>query len=279
MALFTLYADCYGVDTNTVLTAQKAKALAINTVLSKPIKFVFRYVSLSAPFGRGDITVAERDAILGAGLALGLVQHVNWPGWVANAANGAQHGEAAVAHAQSIGYPQACAIGLDMEGVADSGQPVLDYVIAWAAAVHAAGYTVLLYNGYACGLTPDQLAQLKKDGHVGAFWKDFGPRKPPTGYAFSLVQMTQQTMVGQPCDPDHYVGPDTIILMAADPAAAPVIDESPLPANPVQTDVKAVEAQVAPVVTADVQVAPAPTDPVAAEQAAVDALINQVVTP
>jgi len=221
--IFTL-PPCWGVDTNAKLTAAQAKALADAQVNGQPIKFVFRYVSLGAP-SPADITVAERDAILASGLALGLVQHVNYPGWVASQENGAAHGAAAAAHATLVGYAPNAMLAVDMEGVKDVGQPVIDYVTAWAKAVHAAGFRVLLYVGYCCGISPQQLAALRSAGVVDAFWADYGPRAEPPGFGFIVKQHAQTTIAGICVDPDECFGHDDsnqwIGLMAAD--AAPTI--------------------------------------------------------
>jgi hypothetical protein len=177
-----------------------------------PLVALWRYVSLGAP-SLGDITATERDAILGAGWLLGLVQHVEEPSWKADSNNGTLHGQAAVAHAQLVEYPVGCHIGLDMEGLGDAGSPVLDYVRKWAAVVHAAGYKVLMYVGYDDGLTQAQHETLASEGTVDAWWSDYGPRQLPDGQFWSVKQHSQTTVAGIGVDPDEILVDNRLVLM------------------------------------------------------------------
>jgi len=187
-----------------------------------PTLALWRYVSLGAP-DMHDIDVAERDAILGAGWLLGLVQHVERPSWQANRANGLSHGTSAAAHARLVGYPPACHIGLDLEGLGDSGVPVMSYVQAWADAVHAVGYRVLLYVGYDDGLPDAMVTSLSEHGYVDAFWSDYGPRSLPMGLGWAMKQHAQTTVAGIGVDPDEVLLGGVIAVMGrvADTEPAP----------------------------------------------------------
>lgn len=199
--LLYLLPGTIGCDTNTKLTAASAKALSVSTILGQPCKFVFRYVSLGSP-SPGDITRAELGTILDAGLCLGLVQHVRYPGWTATSQLGGSQGKAAANHALAVGYTQMAALGLDLEGVKNSGQDVEDYVCSWAGEVHQAGYQVLLYVGYECGLSQEQLGRLGDQGVVDLYWSDFGPRTLPAGHTFVMKQHVQTVTGGVTVDPD-----------------------------------------------------------------------------
>jgi len=188
----------------------------------QPLLALWRYVGLGAP-SPADITIAERDAILSAGWSLGLVQHVERPSWQANGSNGLSHGTTAAAHARLVEYPLGCHLGLDLEGLGDSGVPVMSYVQAWADAVHAVGYRVLLYVGYDDGLTDAQVTALVGTGAIDAFWSDYGPRTLPAGLSFAMKQHAQTTVLGIGVDPDEVLSPGVICVMGriADTDPAP----------------------------------------------------------
>ena len=198
----------------------------------QPLLALWRYVSLGAP-SPADITPAEVAAILGAGWLLGLVQHVERPSWQADPASGSAHGAAAVAHAQLVDYPPGCHIGLDMEGIGDAGAPVVGHVVAWADAVHDAGYKVLLYVGYDDGLADTDMLRLCAGGYVDALWSDYGPRSLPPGLSFAMKQHAQTTVAGIDVDPDEVLSPGVIAVMgtgataSTDPAPPDVTSGQP----------------------------------------------------
>ena len=230
----TLLPRCCCFDASAKFDAGMAARLKAASYSGQPLKALWRYVSLGHP-GAGDITVAERDAILGAGWLLGLVQHVQYPHWSADPASGIAHGKASADHAAMVGYPQGCHIGLDMEGLGNSGAPVMGYVVSWADAVHAAGYRVLMYVGYDDGLPDPMVSSLASQGYVDAFWSDFGPRTLPAALSFAMKQHVQTTVAGIGVDPDEVLvggviavmGPDapvTLPDLPPDPASAPEDD-------------------------------------------------------
>ena len=189
----------WGADLSVKLTSSQAKSV-VNTPMpnGQAIKFLFRYVSLSAPLRAGDIDPGERDSILGTGIPLILVQHVEYPSWIASAANGTEHGNAAGEDAKQIQYPAGAHVFLDLEGVKNVGGPVDEYVTCWAYAVQAYGFSPALYVGYACGITPDILAQHTE---FTGFWSDFGPRTLPSP-GFMCKQFAQVMHCNVPVDPD-----------------------------------------------------------------------------
>lgn len=205
----------WGFDTTHRFTAVDAARLKAASWVG-PTLALWRYVSLGAP-SPADITPDERDAILGAGWLLGLVQHVQYPSWHADPASGLAHGKAAVAHAQLVGYPPGCHLAVDMEGLGDEGAPVMGYVVSWADTVHAAGYRVLMYVGYLDGLPDAVVRALVEGGYVDAFWSDFGPRALPMGLGFAIKQHAETTVAGIQVDPDEVLLPGLIAVMGLAP--------------------------------------------------------------
>lgn len=143
-----------GFDCNTVLTATTAAAFA-----TSGFTFAVRYLSRTSPQGSGNLTTAEAQTILQAGLAVMAVQHVQAAGWVPSQALGTQYGQAAAANAQAVGLPPGINLWLDLEGVASgtAASTIIDYCNAWFAAVTVAGYVPGLYVGANSGLTSAQL--------------------------------------------------------------------------------------------------------------------------
>lgn len=199
----TLASGSYGVDTNAKLTAQSAQSLRAATYEGQVIDFVARYVSIG-PAAPGDITSQELDAILGAGLALLLVQHVRFPGWVPSGAQGATDGAHAAQNASAAGYPQTAHIAFDLEGVAPgtSADAVAAHANEWSAAVVGAGYQAMLYVGYNAILTPQQLYDLP---NFNRYWSDFGERQVAVrGFCMKqLAGTTQFPGVPFGIDPDR----------------------------------------------------------------------------
>jgi len=190
----------WGFDCSQKLSPAQVKSMVATPLPNgQKVSFIFRYVSLNPTLWPGDIDPIERDSILGQGVPLLLVQHVNYPGWTASGWNGAAHGNQAGLNAKQIDYPAGAMIFVDMEGIADSGGPVYEYLQAWAEAVAGFGYVPAMYQGYACGMTPDLLAQHTE---IGGWWSDFGARPNPTGVGFMCKQFAQVMHCNVPVDPD-----------------------------------------------------------------------------
>lgn len=218
--------ECWGVDTSAKLTEVGASALAAAKYSGNSLRFIWRYVSLGQP-KQSDITDEEIAAIL-PHLALMLVQHVRLPGWTASRDLGALDGEAAAHHALSVGYAPGCSLAMDLEGCKVVGQPVIDHCLAWAGAVRSAGFSPVLYVGYASGLSPVALGALPFD----CFWSDYGQRQvAPMGFA--CKQFAQTTIAGILVDPDHAY-PDTraaTLVAMVDPSRIDTLP--PTPVDPV----------------------------------------------
>lgn len=141
-----------GIDCITILDHASAARL-----VAAGYSFAVRYL--------GSLTIAERDAILGAGMALLAVGFSRRPGWAPSQALGAADGAAAVAHAKAAGLPPVCTLFCDLEGPSGTGADAAAYVNAWAEPVQAAGYVAGLYVGYEVKLTPSELYALKVTGY------------------------------------------------------------------------------------------------------------------
>lgn len=143
-------------------TASTVTQAALQAAKQRNYTFAIRYVRRQVAHD-GDLTQAEAQMILDAGLSLMAVQYVESENaWTPSAAKGTQNGNNGVAYARSIGLPPGINLWCDLEGVA-AGTPSSQtdaYCRAWYAAVQAGGYVPGLYVGWSPGLSPTQLWQL-----------------------------------------------------------------------------------------------------------------------
>lgn len=179
-----------GFDTNVALTDQTAAAF-----VSQGFQFCIRYVSRAAAQGENDLSTSEALGILGAGLALIVVQHVRGEGWVPSAMLGALDGVHAAYHAFTIGFPTGVTVWCDLEGVdpGASAQQVIDYCDAWYDAVAAPGYVPGIYVGANAILNGEALFDRLKFSH---YWKSLStvPNIPIRGY--QMIQRNQHVENG-----------------------------------------------------------------------------------
>jgi len=213
----------WGVDCNTKLSDKTAAAMATAHDAQHGPSFVVRYVSLGMP-RPGDITIDEVASILRAGLALMLVQHCRLPGWTATGMQGAADGSSAARQAAIVGYPQGCHIAVDMEGLANSGSEVADYITQWAAAVRAVGYRAMVYVGYDAGLGAAELYAIPG---IDAYWSDMAGRQVAVR-GCCMRQHAQTTIAGVPVDPDlvtaDALGGLPVMMRDADQASGDAAD-------------------------------------------------------
>lgn len=159
-------------DTRPYLAALKALG----------VRSVFRYYATAAQpeVPQKQLTLAERDAILEAGLSIGSVwqYYSNVPANI-HRERGQTDGETALARAATFAQPAGSAIyfGVDFDWLPSDGarrQAILDYFDAVKAQVQAAGYRVGVYgSGATCAAVLDAgLAELawlvNSPGHTGA---------------------------------------------------------------------------------------------------------------
>jgi Domain of unknown function (DUF1906) len=214
-------AGAKGIDCITRLTATTAAAIRASGVT-----FAMRYLPLAGnPLG-WDLTLEERDIILGAGLGLGAVQHVRKAGlWTPSTRIGMLDGAAAVANALAAGLMPGMTLHYDMEGpiMTATWEDVIDYDRAWTRPVVAAGFVAGGYFGY--GL-PGPTASRLWDLSVTRYWKSGSDIVAPANCGWALEQLLpfNQTLAGVPVDYDECKG-DALgrfpgMLWADDTAAA-----------------------------------------------------------
>jgi hypothetical protein len=183
MSVGTLPAGTIGGDCDQPITAAIAKAL-----YDSGVHFVLRYISRNMGQQPGDLTANERNIILGAGLALGYVQHVLNPGWTPSLALGLAYGEAMAANMMSVGAASGALAWLDWEGV-DLSAPetgCVAYINGWAYGLtQASSYVPGIYVGYDSILTPDQLYY---DLAPARYWKSASRVAAPTLRGWCMVQ-------------------------------------------------------------------------------------------
>jgi len=176
-----------GFDANVIISSQTAQAFA-----AAGYKFCVRYVGRTQ-MADHDLSAGEAGNILGAGLALMVVQHVLNPGWEPTGDLGAQYGTNAGKFTKQIGVPPGVNVWCDLEGVAGDApaQNVIDYCHQWYMQVQAAGYVPGLYVGYGAGLSAQHLYDLPFDHYWSAYNLD-GDDYP----AVRGVQLKQKTGKG-----------------------------------------------------------------------------------
>lgn len=181
----------HGIDCDVPLDSARAQAFA------EEAAFVVRYLPRSgvpdphAP--DGDLTAIEIDVILGAGLALLVVQHVAPAPWHPVGQLGRDQAEAAVAGARAAGVPAGVTLFLDLEGVAAATDPAMveDFCTTWEDHVRSAGYSTGLYVGAACGLAGGRLAALRFD----CFWRSASAVPALPGRGFAITQSVDAAFV------------------------------------------------------------------------------------
>lgn len=184
-----------GFDTDTVLTALSASALAV-----AGYTFCARYLSLEFGQRPGDLSQDEAQIIIDAGLGLFAVQHVPSAGWVPDPMLGVRHGLSAASNATEAGLPFGTCVALDLEGVAESAASidVAAYCHYWYQEVYASDYLPMLYVGANQPLTGPELYDLPFE----RYWRSASavPNIPHRGYC--LVQGVSRTVQGVNIDPD-----------------------------------------------------------------------------
>ena len=180
--LGTLGVTDHGFDLNqplTAVTAPKWKAHGYT--------FVDRYIwrDHQRPY---DLSIAEIEVILAAGLALTVTQHYAGDGWRPNASIGGSYGRMAVQAANSLELPSGLTLTCDLEGCDDdvSAIDVVEYGAQWAHAVADGGFLPQLYVGQGCVLLPHELGDLPFPRFRRAL--NLNTDQYPTGRGFCVFQ-------------------------------------------------------------------------------------------
>jgi len=184
-----------GFDVNAPLSAKMAAAFK-----SAGNSFAIRYLPRTPALIPGNLTAAEMEIILAAGLSLMAVQHVSLPNWMPSAALGASYGGYAASYGKSIGWPPGAPIYCDLEEVstAAAAQDVINYFTAWAKAVTDAEYVAGIYVGWQVILSDQQLYDLP----TKSFWKAYNCDQSIPTRGWQILQHPQLRMSGIEYDPD-----------------------------------------------------------------------------
>lgn len=136
-----------------------------------------------------DLTASEAGTILGTGLGLMPVQHVDKAGWKPSGDLGQRYGAFAARYARDVvGFPAGVSLFVDLEGVnaATPKQQILDYCTEWKKEVAAAGYSPGLYTGDAMHINAKNVGDLDFNHYWLAYTEEFSI----PGRAFQMHQFT-----------------------------------------------------------------------------------------
>lgn len=189
----------WGIDLSTKLEPDAIRKVVAEPLYGHQIRFVWRYCPLPGNNPAWDLDAEEMGHWLDAGPIVLLVQHCRAGSWQAFGTRGMKDGQCASAYAQSIGYPAGACIALDLESVSNTGDDVAAHCNEWSAAVRSIGYVPVVYVGFSCGLTSDELFH-KLTAEL--YWSDAGHRTVSVrGVCCSQYPQTQ--LAGVNVDPDH----------------------------------------------------------------------------
>jgi hypothetical protein len=204
----------WGFDVDSALNAEQC------VTLKESYDFCLRYFPRTpeANVGASNLTQAEGEIILNAGLSLMCVQHVSNDNWSPTSDLGAQYGAYGARYLQEVvGAPPGFCAFLDLEMVnpSSSSEDIIGYCKAWFSAISGAGYVASLYVGYQSGLTPQQLYDLP----FLHYWSAYNNDTQVPNRGFQMLQKTQKAVAGLEIDPNltqaDYMGDGVIFLSPA----------------------------------------------------------------
>jgi len=173
---------------------QRLNRITAKQFYTKGYRFCLRYISRASDVeSPNDLTEAEANDILDAGLALMAVQHYPGDGWRPTADLGGTYDHNAAANAGQAGLPEGINVFLDLEGIAigTPSEDIIAFCNAWFSEVESVGYVSGVYVGANAILSGDDLYWSLKSKH---YWR-LGSRVPDIphrGY-----QMVQSIKPGQ----------------------------------------------------------------------------------
>jgi hypothetical protein len=193
--VYTLPPGVRGFDTNTPLSPRTAQAFK-----DAQFDFAIRYCWRKSR-NTWDLSAKEANAILDAGLALMVVQHVDPASerperWHPTGRLGDEYGGTAGEHCQTIGIPPGINVWLDLEGVNlhTPKADVVEYCNRWHSQVAAFGYVPGIYVGFDPVLSGAELYnELRYTHYWGALNVDVSPK--PRGYQ---MQQAERKLVDIP---------------------------------------------------------------------------------
>jgi hypothetical protein len=184
-----------GFDANVTLSASAARQF-----VAAGYRFCVRYVGRTQ-MASHDLTAAEARDILGAGLALMTVQHVQAGEWMPSGALGTQYGANAAKFSAAVGLPAGVNVWLDLESVSRqaAAADVIAYCNSWFDQVAAAGFAPGIYVGWQPMLSNAQLRDNLKFKH---YWGAYNVDAVIPQRGWQMKQLTQKTLAGIEYDPD-----------------------------------------------------------------------------
>lgn len=197
-SLWTPPSSFLGFDCDSPLSTQQAVGLK-NAGYHFAVRYLKRITAKPT-----DLTLAEGTVILGAGLGLMAVQHVeDDKSWHPDGQKGYNYGQGAVEHARRCGLPPGTMVWLDLEAVQE-GTPhsqTIDYCNTWHSQIASAGYLPGLYIGWHCGLTPAELYRNLRFTHYWAAY-NLNADEVPIMRGVQMKQALEEIVAGVTIDPD-----------------------------------------------------------------------------
>ena len=179
-----------GFDANTIITAAIAADMK-----TRGYSYCIRYVSRAPKQNSFDLSAAEAQHILGAGLALMVVQHPRAEGFSITPGMGGSDGVFAAYHAFVLGFPPGVNVWCDLEGIAagTGDNDVVTYCNDWFDAVAAAGYLPGVYVGAQSILDGSQLFLDLKFDH---YWKSLSNVPDIETRGYQMIQSNEHVVGG-----------------------------------------------------------------------------------
>lgn len=167
-------------------------ASTIRSLAGQDYRFCVRTIALDEGIGADDLSYAEAQAIVSAGLGLMAIQRTSTGTWVPSANLGQQRGQIAAANAKAAGLPMCVTLWLYLAGVSPTttAQAVVDYCNSWYTAVYNAGFTPGLCVGESPGLDSSALYKLSFKHYWRAIGKSI-PNVQTRGY--QMLESTPST--------------------------------------------------------------------------------------
>jgi hypothetical protein len=160
-------------DMVTALTPTTAMALK-----AAGIDGVYRYL--------GSLATPERDAILGAGLQLGVVTYSRDPNWVPTPGMGTTDGQGDLAHLQAAGIPDGVTPYIDLEGCAGTAEQATQWLEERCDVLENFSASLGLYVGSFQPLGATQLYALPR---ITSYWRSLSQGVPEPWCGWGVVQL------------------------------------------------------------------------------------------
>jgi len=173
-------------------TSQRCSAAQLLALRAAGFRGGVRTVTFSAAPDPSDITAAEVEDFMAAGLGLMVYQRVRNPGWLPSAALGEADAVVSLAKVAAAGYLAGGSLWDDLEGIGGVGGATVEYANAKAGAVKAAGYAPGEYVGFEVPLTGEQLF---RDLAASCYWRAPGNIPDVEGRGYALVQVAENVPV------------------------------------------------------------------------------------